>query len=65
MSIMKWMRAIRETPLDKQEVLVANGDEFFIAKYSASDKKFYCKNGTIFGISENVKWAELLPPDND
>jgi len=59
---LNWIIATQETPVDNEEVLVANEDEFFIAKYLASKKIFYCKNGTQFGISEKVKWAALLPP---
>ena len=62
---MNWVRAMRQKPKDRQEVLVVNKDQFFIATYVASDGKFYCKNGTIFGITEEVKWAELLPPAPD
>jgi hypothetical protein len=58
---MKWISAMDQLPKDRQEILVVNKDQFFIAQFAID--RFYCKNGTIFGPSKDVKWAELTHPD--
>jgi hypothetical protein len=59
---MNWIRATQVAPKNRQEILVARNEEFFIATFIAAENMFYCKNGVKFVIADDVKWAELLPP---
>ena len=61
---MNWKRITYEKPKNYQEVLITRRGDYFIATFVEADNAFHCKNGSKILMTDDLRWMQLLPPQD-